>query len=61
MGAYALKYVDFGPPNAHFGHPDVVLNFIWTLAPLNVLGEIHEDAYAVDLDQFCSAMKIPQL
>lgn len=44
-----------------YGYPEVVLNYIGELAPGDIVREIREDAFVVNLEEFCEAISIPKV
>lgn len=63
--AVALRKNECGPLTDDsapcYTFPAIVLEFIRTLVPGDIKGEIWEDAYEVKLNEFCSALCLPKL
>ena len=58
--ARELLLKEIGPPNAQYSYPKSVLDYIRMIAPGDVVDEIRDDAFKVDLDVFCETMGIPK-
>ena len=56
-----LKTKEIGSTGAHYGYPKSVLDYIRTIAPGDIVGEIREEAENVDMPTFCDALEIPEL
>ncbi|CAB4022474.1 Hypothetical predicted protein [Paramuricea clavata] len=50
-----------GPDNSEYAFPREVLQFLRYIAPGDIKGEIREDAYTVQMDDFCETLKLPKL
>ena len=57
--AYRLKFTNVGPNDAEYGYPPSVLNFLRSLAPDNIVGDVFDDAFVVTMKDFCEAMQMP--
>ena len=57
--AYSLKFKNIGPPNAQYGYPAAVLDFIREVTPGDIKGEHRDDAHLVTLKEFCQALDMP--
>ncbi|CAB4023452.1 Hypothetical predicted protein [Paramuricea clavata] len=59
--AHALIKNGVGPDNSEYAFPREVLQFLRYIAPGDIKGEIREDAYTVQMDDFCETLKLPKL
>lgn len=62
--AVALRKKEIGPlvddAEPQYSFPSVVLQYIRSLVPENVKGEIWPQAYKVTLEEFCKGMDVPK-
>ena len=59
MWARCLMEKKVGPENPQYRFPKSVLDFIRHIAPGDVVGEIREDAFEVEMAVFCEALSLP--
>lgn len=61
LWARELKMSNIGPEGCCYSFPQEVLDYIRCIAAGDIVGEIKDDAYEVDMNCFCQCVKIPKL
>ena len=59
--AKCLYEAEVGPPEPEYAYPEMVLRYIRSLCPEDIVGEIREDAFKVSMIQFCKALKLLEI
>ena len=59
--AVALRRNNVGGENHQYSYPEKVLKYLRCCCPGNVVGEIREDAFLVDVAQFCVSLDLAPL
>ena len=52
---------EVGPENAEYSYPPAVLQYIRSICPGDIVGEIRPNAYKVTMEVFCNSLEIPKV